>query len=722
MVALNLVEARGVLATHDLSGDNVFDVLGAIGRAAADTGLRHDAREALIRVLDQRDAVPGELLGLLQTLIREYGLFPYLTQPEKLSLAERIAMDIHRPDGALGEEMVFHSEQSLVYERLMLRENVVLSAPTSFGKSKVIDAYLDATDLANAAVIVPTIALMDETRRRLAKLAIDGRYKIITHASQNLGMRNLFVMTQERLLEYGDLPPLDFFVIDEFYKLDPAHSDGRSSQLNIAFDRLRRTGAQFYLLGPNITALDRVSDRTLQATFIHTDFSTVATDVERVRATKDETPDALAEVCRAIGPGTIVFCRSPKRTREVADWLITRNVGFENARMQPRSAIPAGDVATVRHAAEWTASAYHEDWVVARALSAGIGIHHGRLPRALGHHMVRLFNEGKLPYLLVTSTLIEGVNTSARNVVILDHVIARKKYDYFTFANIRGRSGRAFQHFVGKVVVFNPEPTRADMNVEIPVLSQSSNAAPEVLIQLPDNELTDASRERLEAYTVQDLVSAKTLKANRGVDLQAQLDAAEQLQEDPSRWRNAFDWSGSFPTSDQIREIGRLLFPMIGNSSAARTAEQLGARINILRSVDGDLQRLVANDVASGKPVDEAMEDNLDFIRNHAQFLIPTNLAAAAAIANEVIGGGVPVVKPAAFIGALENLFQPRFATVLEEYGIPIPLTRKLRRQLDLDHVDGLDQILERIAALQVRSLDLHPFEADMLADTQASL
>jgi hypothetical protein len=93
----------------------------------------------------------------------------------------------------------------------------------------------------------------------------------------------------------------------------------------------------------------------------------------------------------------------------------------------------------------------------------------------------------------------------------------------------------------------------------------------------------------------------------RGVNLQAQLDAAQQLQADPTRWREAFDWSCSLPTSGQVREIGRLLFPVIGNSNAARTAEQLGARINILRRLDGDLQRLVANEVAGKKQVDGSL-------------------------------------------------------------------------------------------------------------------
>ncbi|MBM7331898.1 DEAD/DEAH box helicase [Agrobacterium sp. S2] len=102
----------------------------------------------------------------------------------------------------------------------MSGENVILSAPTSFGKSLVVDAILAAGRYRNAAVVVPTIALMDETRRRLAKLA--DRYKVITHGSQRRGERNLYVMTQERLLELGDIPDLDFFVIDELLQARPS--------------------------------------------------------------------------------------------------------------------------------------------------------------------------------------------------------------------------------------------------------------------------------------------------------------------------------------------------------------------------------------------------------------------------------------------------------------------------------------------------------------------
>ncbi|WP_296602235.1 DEAD/DEAH box helicase [Nocardioides sp.] len=705
-MGVTLAEARRVILSGDLGHTNAFDVLAALGRQTAfdDSNL---ARDLLIRVLDQRESVPPSLQGLLQGLVRQHGLFPYLRDVLELPTADRLAYEAHRPDGALGRNIVFHSEQAMVYERLLAGENVVLSAPTSFGKSLVVDAFLDAADITNAAVIVPTIALMDEVRRRLSRLKTD--YKIITHGSQSFGDRNLIVMTQERLLELRDMPRLDFFVIDEFYKLDPAHSDERSSQLNIALDLLLRSDAQFYLLGPNITALEAVSGQKLRATFVSTGFTTVATDVERINVKAAQLPDALAQVCRDIGPGTLIYCRSPKRLRDVAEWLLDRDIsGGED----------------LDDAADWVGDTYHPDWIVAKALRAGIGIHHGRLPRALGHHIVRLFNEGRLPFLLVTSTLIEGVNTSARNVVVLDHTIAMRKYDYFTFSNIRGRSGRMFRHFVGRVVVFNPEPRPADLNVDIPVLSQSSQVTDEVLLQLPVEELTPASRERIAPYLDQTLVSVETLKAQRGVAPSRQLEAAQAIAAEPERWYSAMNWSSAYPTTPQMRELGELLIRLTGTSGTVRSAAQLGARVNMLRFQDGDVAALARQDIERrGTNVNEAIEDALDFARNWAQFKIPTALTAASALATDVLAdsGRIPT-NPGVFAGELENLFQPPFTAVLEEYGLPSATTLKLRRTLGLDTAQNLDDVLDRLRNLGDAPRRLTPFELEMLKDTQDTL
>ncbi len=66
-------------------------------------------------------------------------------------------------------------------------------------------------------IIQPTLALLDETRRKLRGYKND--YKIVVRTSQKPSDEkgNLFLLTAERVMEYPYFPQIDFFVIDEFY-------------------------------------------------------------------------------------------------------------------------------------------------------------------------------------------------------------------------------------------------------------------------------------------------------------------------------------------------------------------------------------------------------------------------------------------------------------------------------------------------------------------------
>jgi hypothetical protein len=193
----------------------------------------HRVQELILRALEYRSSF-GPAVVVLDGLVRRLGLFPYL-DPESLGLADSIAYEYHRPRNMEQDGIIFHRAQANVYRSLLDGRNVILSAPTSFGKSLIIDAMIASGRYRHIAIVVPTIALIDETRRRLAGRF--GRlYKIITHPSQERGSHELLVMTQERILEVTPLAPIDFFVIDEFYKLQPRQEDTeRSLILNQAF-------------------------------------------------------------------------------------------------------------------------------------------------------------------------------------------------------------------------------------------------------------------------------------------------------------------------------------------------------------------------------------------------------------------------------------------------------------------------------------------------------
>ena len=390
-----------------------------------DTLPEQQCRDLVLRALEHRKEF-GSYQPVLDSLVRELGLFPYLEE-QSLSLMDSIAYEYHRP-ALLEDSLVFHREQAEVYRNLLAGESIILSAPTSFGKSKVIDAMIACKRYANIAVIVPTIALIDETRRRLSRFSSD--YKIVTQVSQVPGDRNVFVFTAERANVYTQLPRIEFFVIDEFYKIGAVESDQkRTAALNQAFYTLSKGGGQFYLLGPNVRQIPEGLEQRFRCRFFPTAFSTVASDLIPVKKTSKPLT-ALAELVKRLrGEPTLIYCKSPASTNDVVDALLTAKSVDESVDTDA--------------AARWMQKNFHAEWILPRAIKHGIGLHHGRLPRSLGQFVVRAFNEGRINVLACTSTLIEGVNTKAKNVIIFDNTIAKEKLDFFTFNNIKGRSGRA---------------------------------------------------------------------------------------------------------------------------------------------------------------------------------------------------------------------------------------------------------------------------------------
>ena len=60
-------------------------------------------------------------------------------------------------------------------------------------------------------------------------------------------------------------------------------------------------------------------------------------------------------------------------------------------------------------------------WIVTMALKKGIGVHHGLVPKYIQNEIIDLFNNGVLKVLISTTTITEGVNTTAKNMFVLSH-------------------------------------------------------------------------------------------------------------------------------------------------------------------------------------------------------------------------------------------------------------------------------------------------------------
>lgn len=195
----SLIEDLRSFLTTGFRPDQAISVLGAVNSLVNSQSTHDLGREMVIRCLAKKHLFPPGLMPLLEALVGSVGLIPYLSK-DVSTFEEQLLLEAHRTP-SIGKVGFFHTLQLQIYRELRTKRNVVLSATTSVGKSAIVDAIIASGDHKHLAIIVPTIALIDETRRRIIE-TFGSRYAIVTHPTQvsSRDQPTVFVLTQERAL------------------------------------------------------------------------------------------------------------------------------------------------------------------------------------------------------------------------------------------------------------------------------------------------------------------------------------------------------------------------------------------------------------------------------------------------------------------------------------------------------------------------------------------
>lgn len=695
-----------LLSEPSYVASNPFEALACIS-AYFNNGNYEEGRELLYHVMDL-GVLPPEYKQILTALVENAGVYPYLEPDDLTSTSDLISYEAHRPSGM--PDIVLHSGQLDALSHLMNGENVVLSAPTSFGKSLLIDVLISSGKYSNIVVIVPTIALIDETRRRLQG-RFSSTFRIITHASQVASTANIYVLTQERFLEVRETPPIDLFVIDEFYKLNPTVDGGyddRTIALNLACLKLTRQPAQFLFIGPNIEKVNTGSSE-IRFRFIRSPFRTVGTNITRINACHRQ-KDITLDICRRCNDPTLIFCKSPKSAHELGAYLVDNGLSVPSE----KSIQLAG----------WLAQNYSSDWSLVRLLKAGIGIHYAALPRSISQYILNLFNEGSLRYLLCTSTIIEGVNTSARNIIIYDNKIATKKYDFFTFNNIKGRAGRMFRHLVGNIYVLNQEPQEELPLVEIPAFSLPEGIPMALALEAEDaglGNLSDSESRRLRYLHAQQYLDFNVIKSNGTFDPEAQISIAKQIRDNPSKMSALLSWTG-LPNQFQLKELLHVVFDVLLGAQTTNEVKSTNQLLFWVLKLQNNMPygfaaffAAVCQADTQRRTVDELLSASLSFLRNWAEYQLPRSIQAVDRIQKSVLADiHFPTGDYSVYAEQIKRLFRPGAETILEEFGVPMPLSAKIGQVAQLP--ESVDEIIEFMNRIDLQSLNLSAVEADMLA------
>lgn len=714
---MKYTDLKTLLSDPDAVSKSQFSILMEIARRVNRQDLRAEGQDLVIRSLAVLDSFGRAEQRILFSMVRNVGLFPYLTgHLESTDLSDQLAYELHRAEN-LGPNVVFHSLQAKIFHQIMAGANVVLSASTSVGKSLVIDAIVASNKYKKIVIIVPTIALIDETRKRLMERFGD-RSLIITHRSQpsREGIANIFVLTQERVLQRDDLDGVDLVIVDEFYKmnLDIDETPDRAIDLNVAFHRLIRTGTQFYLLGPNINAISGLESH--EHHFFPDKFTTVAVDVieYNLPTRGDDRAQQLLSLCQTLDDPTIIYCQSPKSATDVALFLI-RSGSFPQ-------------LPSMADAVDWIGKHYHPDWSVARAVGHGIGLHHGGVPRALQQYFIRQFNARQLPFIVCTSTIIEGVNTSARNVIIFDRRKNQSVLDHFTYKNIQGRAGRMKQYYVGRVYVLESPPSAAEFSVECPVGNQSEKTPVDLLMGLEDDDLTTLSKGRLNDVFKGSSLTEATLRANRHVPVAVQELIAQVFRDNPLRWQLLLGWKG-VPNADSLRAVCGIirdyLEPDTLKDYGIFTGDQLAWNINAIRmDPDRSIATFLRQRIEGRNEEDtvsDAIEKAMKFLRNIVCQRFPQDLMVIDNIQKEVLASsGFDPGSYSLFAEQAESCFVPPLLFALDEYGLPTQTAQKLAWALL--PADNLNTVLRRLQRLSSAPSELFPFERDLIEDIKSTL
>jgi DEAD/DEAH box helicase/Helicase conserved C-terminal domain len=413
-------------------------------------------------------------------------------------------------------------------------DNIAISAPTSAGKSFIIQNYIRQTFIKKEkffiVYIVPTRALISQVSedfKRELKSDVSINTAFIEQENPETKQftdKELFILTPERtmkLMQYSydnDFVP-DLIFIDEVQNIEDDGNRGflfeyLINEIETNWVKSRKIIAGPFLDKPNVLLglLFGEESKNLKTMF---------SPVFQLKVSLKPTPDndlILAkiffqqklineiklpiefnyskEISKSKLKTTVkVVLRFGRNSKNIIYFPKTNYVEqFSNYLTHE---INASDVNIelddeIKELIELIKEEIHPDYYLVDALKTKTAFHHGKLPEIIRGELEYLFSKGALNNIICTSTLMEGINLPAEKVFIPYPKKDRFDLSPFEFGNIVGRAGRIRDALTGTIICME---------------KSDEYWAEEFYQNEPDKEITPAINKILH-YPVDDLIHA----------------------------------------------------------------------------------------------------------------------------------------------------------------------------------------------------------------------
>lgn len=391
----------------------------------------------------------------------------------------------------ISDETALHLYQKQVIDKFIAEKQnrYFLTAPTSFGKTFIVAEIIKKMHYNNIVLIFPTLSLLSENYANILKNEAFSEYKIHTLSNFTLeeSVKNIWIYTPERFMTMTDKfnnLNFDFVFMDEVYKIDNTFlldsetigENERDISYRIALNLTCKKSRDFLLAGPYINVPDMSFESSINNFFndngvkylnynnieiVDKEILTIKQnnvyniDKITIPITNQDKNKRLVKVIKELNidnSNSIIYVNA----RYIAE-TTARQIAKNRDYLTPKSIKLLANVSDenqndfmrfVTH----LANQFSIEWVIVDCLRKRVGIHHGYVPKYVQKEIIRFFNLGILDCIVSTTTITEGVNTSAKNMIVMSDKKGDKPLKKFDAQNIAGRAGRFIYHYKGRVV------------------------------------------------------------------------------------------------------------------------------------------------------------------------------------------------------------------------------------------------------------------------------
>jgi len=320
------------------------------------------------------------------------------------------------------------------------KNRFIMSAPTSFGKTFIIYHLIEKMKYQNVVLIFPTISLLSENLQRIISLTEKGHlneYKILTLSEEKIcDTKNILIFTPERFMTFVDKNldfNFEFFFMDEIYKIDNEFiiDNGESESLeensrDIAFRIALEMGVlrtkDVLLAGPFLEYDESYTfgNFTKDNSFTAVNYNDIELVMKKRILYKDlkkssfDNLDFSGKVGKSISEKIAIILRQVKEDETIVYCSMKYLAEDYALKIASESIFQVKTSDRFQKLISHLESNYTSEWCLVRCLKQGVGIHHGTIPKYIQREIIRLFNEGIIKCLFSTTTITEGVNTTAR--------------------------------------------------------------------------------------------------------------------------------------------------------------------------------------------------------------------------------------------------------------------------------------------------------------------